>query len=182
MPSAARDLLGHRHQMALVVEELVDAARELRRAVELGLRTAQIHEQEPVLGRVEKRRSRRKPDDVRLFDFDRGAIGFVARRPRKVRTLVVQEARLELLSSIPNWLAYEYPEEVRSQKGRRGQVQKWFLFRFKGLDQEITLGDQKEFKAWKWTTMHELFPKVVPFKQPVYQELVEYFKEYLKSP
>ena len=93
----------------------------------------------------------------------------------------IQEARLELLSSIPNWLAYEYPEEVRRQKGWRGQVQKWFLFRFKGLDQEITLGDQKEFKAWKWTTMHELFPKVVPFKQPVYQELVEYFKEYLKS-
>ena len=93
----------------------------------------------------------------------------------------IQEARLELLSSIPNWLAYEYPEEVRRQKGWRGQVQKWFLFRFKGLDQEITLGDQKEFKAWKWITMHELFPKVVPFKQPVYQELVEYFKEYLKS-
>jgi 8-oxo-dGTP pyrophosphatase MutT (NUDIX family) len=92
----------------------------------------------------------------------------------------IQESRLELLSSIPNWLAYEYPEEVRSQKGWRGQVQKWFLFRFTGSDEAITMGDGKEFRAWEWTSLRELLPKVVSFKQSVYQDLGEYFKGYLK--
>ena len=92
----------------------------------------------------------------------------------------IEEAHLELLSSIPRWLAYELPEDLRSQKIGRGQVQKWFLFRFTGPDEAITMGDEKEFRAWEWTSMQNLLPKVVSFKQPVYQDLGEYFKEHLK--
>jgi len=92
----------------------------------------------------------------------------------------IQESHLELLGTLPRWLAYELPEELRNKKIGRGQVQKWFLFRFKGLDTDITLGDQKEFKAWKWTSMQDLLPKVIDFKQSVYQELERYFKEHLK--
>ena len=91
----------------------------------------------------------------------------------------IDESHLEPLGTVPRWLAYELPEEMRSQKTGRGQVQKWFLFRFTGTDDEITMGDGKEFKAWQWITMQELLPKVVSFKQQIYQELGEYFKKYL---
>jgi len=93
----------------------------------------------------------------------------------------IETVHLELLATTPRWLAYELPEESRSQKTGRGQVQKWFLFRFTGLDEAITMGDGKEFRAWEWTSMQALLSKVVAFKQPVYQELGEYFKKYLNE-
>lgn len=92
----------------------------------------------------------------------------------------IEESELELLATFPRWLAYELPEEMRTQKLGRGQVQKWFLFRFAGLDEHISMGAGKEFKAWEWTSIGKLLPKVVFFKQPIYQELEAYFKEYLK--
>ena len=92
----------------------------------------------------------------------------------------IEESELELLATFPRWLAYELPEEIRTKKLGRGQVQKWFLFRFTGLDENITIGDGKEFKAWEWTSIGKLLPKVVFFKQPIYQELEAYFKEYLR--
>ena len=74
----------------------------------------------------------------------------------------------------------ELPPEARSKKTGRGQVQYWFLFRFTGQEETITLGDKKEFNAWKWTSMKKLAEKVVSFKQPVYQALAKGFKSYLK--
>jgi len=93
----------------------------------------------------------------------------------------IEASDLELVASTPRWLAYELPDKARSKKIGRGQVQRWFLFRFRGSDEAITLGDQKEFKAWKWIGMDELTSIVVSFKQPVYQELVEYFKLYFEN-
>ena len=93
----------------------------------------------------------------------------------------IEASNLEFIASMPRWLAYELPEEARRKKLGRGQVQRWFLFRFRGSDEAITLGDQKEFRAWKWIGMDELTSIVVSFKQPVYQELAEYFKSYFKG-
>jgi putative (di)nucleoside polyphosphate hydrolase len=93
----------------------------------------------------------------------------------------IEASNLEFIASMPRWLAYELPEEARRKKLGRGQVQRWFLFRFRGSDEAITLGDQKEFRAWKWIGMDELTSMVVAFKQPVYQELAEYFKSHLDN-
>ena len=90
----------------------------------------------------------------------------------------IEESHLEPLTTAPRWLAYELPEESRTKKLGRGQVLRWFLFRFKGQDKAITLGNQKEFRARKWTSMDELASIVVSFKKPVYQELVEHLKSY----
>jgi len=90
----------------------------------------------------------------------------------------IEPAQLDFLSKASRLLAYELPEEARSQKTGRGQVQYWFLFRFTGPDEAITLGDQKEFKAWKWMFMGELTTQVVYFKQPLYEELAKDFKSY----
>jgi putative (di)nucleoside polyphosphate hydrolase len=87
---------------------------------------------------------------------------------------------LELLSTASRLLAYELPLEARTKKIGRGQVHYWFLFRFTGQDEAITLGDKKEFRAWKWMSMSKLASKVVAFKQPVYRALVEEFRPYFK--
>lgn len=91
----------------------------------------------------------------------------------------IKAGDLQLLSECSRPLAYELPPEARSKKTGRGQVQYWFLFRFTGSDEDVTLGDKKEFSAWKWMSMNKLTAKVISFKQPVYQELAESFSEYL---
>lgn len=87
---------------------------------------------------------------------------------------------LELLTSASRLLAYELPEEARTKKLGRGQVQYWYLFRFTGQDKDITLGDKKEFRAWKWMPMGELVDNVVSFKRLVYQDLARDFEIFLK--
>ena len=94
----------------------------------------------------------------------------------------IENSYLELLATVPRWLAYELPESARTKNIGRGQVQQWFLFRFRGPDEAITLGDKKEFRAWKWITMEKLTSKIVSFKQPLYQDLAEYFKFYFENP
>jgi 8-oxo-dGTP pyrophosphatase MutT (NUDIX family) len=83
----------------------------------------------------------------------------------------VEGGDLHLLFAIDRLLAYELPRSHRSKKTGRGQVQNWFIFRYRGAEERITLGDNKEFRRWKWTTMQDLSSNVVAFKKPVYQEL-----------
>ncbi|MBT7075094.1 MAG: RNA pyrophosphohydrolase, partial [Anaerolineae bacterium] len=54
-----------------------------------------------------------------------------------------------------------------------------FLFRLESSDEAITLGDQKEFHAWKWVSMDEMIENVVSFKKPVYKEVAKDFEAYL---
>ena len=93
----------------------------------------------------------------------------------------IETTHLELLATVPRWLVYELPEEYRNEKTGRGQVQRWFLFRFTGTDDEITMGDGEEFRAWEWLSIDALIPRVVDFKQPVYQELAEEFKSFFDN-
>ena len=92
----------------------------------------------------------------------------------------IQSCDLKLLSTAPRLLAYELPKEARTKKLGRGQVQYWFLFQFTGQEEAITLGNKKEFRAWKWMSLSKLSEKVVSFKQPLYHELAKDFKTYLK--
>lgn len=87
----------------------------------------------------------------------------------------IKKKYLQKMSSLSRPLFYELPKEHRSQKTGRGQIQYWFVFRFLGSDDDITLGDNKEFSRWKWTTMDEVVANVVEFKKPVYKELVTGF-------
>lgn len=87
--------------------------------------------------------------------------------------------KLELLAEAPDWLAYELPEQYRSSKIGRGQVQRWFLFRFLGEDRDIR-PDQGEFAAARWVDANTLLQITVDFRRPLYQRLLEDFRAYLK--
>jgi putative (di)nucleoside polyphosphate hydrolase len=90
----------------------------------------------------------------------------------------IRESDLRMLSAESRLLAYELPREYRSVKTGRGQVQHWFLFRYEGPDEAITMGDKKESRAWRWVSMDELASGVVPFRRPVYRELAEHLRRY----
>ena len=88
--------------------------------------------------------------------------------------------KLELLAEASEWLAYELPEQYRSSKTGRGQVQRWFLFRFHGTDRDIR-PDQREFSAARWVDASTLVQTTADFRRPLYQRLLEEFNAYLPT-
>jgi putative (di)nucleoside polyphosphate hydrolase len=91
---------------------------------------------------------------------------------------------VSLLAEAPDWYAYDLPSFVagRAWKGRyRGQMQRWFAFRFTGPDAEIDIRrpgggrHRPEFDAWRWERMEGLPDLIIPFKRPVYEKVVAAF-------
>ena len=88
---------------------------------------------------------------------------------------------VSLIAETPDWFSYELPKEVAKQawKGRsRGQTQKWFAFRFEGDESEIDILDpagapHPEFDEWRWERPEHLPALVIPFKRPVYEQVVK---------
>ncbi len=93
----------------------------------------------------------------------------------------------DVIAEIPEWLTYDLPTALLgvALKGKyRGQRQKWFAMRFRGDDSEIDIcprNGKAEFDRWCWRDMAELPGLIVPFKQPIYQTLVERFAHLAQS-
>lgn len=90
--------------------------------------------------------------------------------------------RIEVLGRLSDEMFYELPGELRGKLwgGRYvGQRQTWFCVRFTGEDSDIDLEahDPPEFCDWRWVEPNELPELIVPFKKPVYQAVVEGFRE-----
>lgn len=93
---------------------------------------------------------------------------------------------VSLIAEAPGWLSYDLPDDLIpvSWGGRyRGQRQKWFALRFEGSDNEIDVvhpGGGKfkpEFNRWRWEKLDQLPELIVPFKRPVYEQVVGAFKQ-----
>ncbi|MCP4779410.1 MAG: RNA pyrophosphohydrolase [Hyphomicrobium sp.] len=87
-----------------------------------------------------------------------------------------------IIGESANWLRYDLPPELvgKAWKGKyRGQEQKWYAARFFGPDTEINITPARphkaEFDAWRWVRLSDVVDLVVPFKRPVYQQVVEAF-------
>lgn len=93
--------------------------------------------------------------------------------------------RAELLAESRRWFRYDLPVELvpRVWGGRfRGQEQKWFAFLFTGEDRDININTaHPEFADWKWTSFEDLPRLIVPFKRPLYLDLVEEFRYLLQQ-
>ncbi len=94
---------------------------------------------------------------------------------------------VSFLAEAPDWYAYDLPPVVagRAWKGRyRGQTQKWFAFRFTGPESEINIahpgGHRPEFDAWRWERLELLPSLIIPFKRPVYEQVVAAFRHLAK--
>lgn len=86
-----------------------------------------------------------------------------------------------LLRESSKWLLYDVPEMLRPAhwKGRwNGQAQKWFALSFTGRDADIDIAaHDREFDAWQWMTAGEMLERIVAFKRPVYEAVVEEFRD-----
>jgi putative (di)nucleoside polyphosphate hydrolase len=93
--------------------------------------------------------------------------------------------KAEILAETEGWLHYDLPSDIASRmwSGRwRGQRQKWFLMRFTGEDADINPAtEHPEFDAWEWVEPQRLPDLIVPFKRPLYRDVLAEFREHLPS-
>ncbi|MDE2578048.1 MAG: RNA pyrophosphohydrolase [Hyphomicrobiales bacterium] len=96
---------------------------------------------------------------------------------------------VSLIAEAPDWYTYELPDEIISKSwrgGYRGQKQKWFALRFEGAESEIDIrdpgpGHKPEFDAWRWEDVRRLPELIIPFKRPVYENVVKAFAPLLDA-
>lgn len=95
----------------------------------------------------------------------------------------VSPESVEVLAKTDGWITYDLPPELlgRVWGGKfGGQRQKWFLMRYLGQDDQITIDlPHPEFSAWKWTRADDMIAAIVPFKRAVYGQVVDAFRGYL---
>lgn len=80
-----------------------------------------------------------------------------------------------------NWHYYRLPKRfIRHQQKPLciGQKQKWFLLRFTGPENCITLNHagKPEFDLWRWVDYWLPVKEVIDFKQDVYRSVLDHFK------
>lgn len=78
---------------------------------------------------------------------------------------------VEMIGEHPTWMAYEFPDHVRAEGKRLGQVQRWYFFRALS-DDVIPSPDHVEFVAWKWVERQWLVEQVVGFRSDVYRAVL----------
>ncbi len=92
---------------------------------------------------------------------------------------------INLLYQHPQPLYYELPHNLRANlwQGRYiGQKQIWCCFTFMGNETEINVATHApEFSDWCWLDLAELPHVAVPFKQNLYQSIVNIFTPYVEK-
>tara|TARA_B100000131_G_scaffold290918_1_gene304066 strand:- start:87 stop:563 length:477 start_codon:yes stop_codon:yes gene_type:complete len=103
-----------------------------------------------------------------------------ALRELKEETSIVN---VELIKEIDKKLTYILPDHLIGiiWKGKfKGQIQKWFIMRFLGNDNEININTIKpEFLDWKWIDLEDLPKIAVNFKVEIYKKLKQEIKKIL---
>jgi len=90
--------------------------------------------------------------------------------------------KAELIHISSQWLKYNIPKETLMTLpwGNKfiGQIQKWFVFRFKGNNNDINVGTENpEFSEWKWISYKSLVENIVPFKRDIYSKIIIEFED-----
>ena len=90
---------------------------------------------------------------------------------------------IKVLKELDRWFEYELPKELLGiiWKGKfRGQRQKWFIVKFIGNEDEISLNtDHPEFIEWKWIEINKLPEVIVDFKKKMYEDLLIELKKFI---
>tara|TARA_B100001029_G_scaffold62027_1_gene50205 strand:- start:331 stop:807 length:477 start_codon:yes stop_codon:yes gene_type:complete len=96
----------------------------------------------------------------------------------------LMENKVDMLAMSNKWLVYKIPHTFqRSKKKFDGVMQKWFLLKLTGSNDDIDLNavSHAEFDAWKWADKDTAIKSVIRFKRAVYESILAEFSHVLEG-
>ncbi len=83
----------------------------------------------------------------------------------------------EIVAEYPEWISYDFPEKIaQKMKPYKGQTQRYFLLKLDD-DAKINLQtEHPEFMDYKFVSVDEVLDMTAHFKKPVYETVINYFK------
>lgn len=86
--------------------------------------------------------------------------------------------KVKVVGEYPEWISYDFPERIaKSMKPYIGQRQRYFLLKLK-KSAEINLETKHpEFDNYKFVSVNEALDMTAHFKKPVYERVINYFKD-----
>jgi putative (di)nucleoside polyphosphate hydrolase len=80
-------------------------------------------------------------------------------------------ADVTMIGEHSDWVAYEWPLDVRAGRKGIGQVQRWFTFRV--VDEGVVpQPDGAEFSAWRWVDRLWMIDNVISFRRKAYERVL----------
>lgn len=84
---------------------------------------------------------------------------------------------VEIISQYPQWLSYDFPENIAKKMKFDGQNQKYFLVRLKPSAKIDINTPKPEFNDYCFVKVDEIEKIVNSFKKSVYMKVLKYFKD-----
>ncbi len=85
---------------------------------------------------------------------------------------------IKIIAKYPKWITYDFPKDIKKlMKPFYGQTQIYYLVK---LNKKAVINlktKHPEFISYKFTSIKKAMQKVTRFKQPIYQEVIKYFKQ-----
>ncbi len=119
-------------------------------------------------------------DLVEIWQFPQGGID----NGEEVKEALFRELEEEIgtdeatiVAEYPEWISYDFPEKIaKKMKPYKGQKQRYFLLKL-NENAKINLDtEHPEFISYKFVGVDELLDHTAHFKKPVYETVIQYFK------
>ncbi len=85
---------------------------------------------------------------------------------------------VSIVAEFPEWISYDFPSHVaKRMKPFAGQRQRYYLVKL-GKEAKINIQtEHPEFSDYKFVDIKELSKHTAHFKKPVYEKVINHFKE-----
>jgi len=86
-------------------------------------------------------------------------------------------SKAKIIAEYPEWISYDFPEKIaKKMKPYKGQTQRYFLMKLKKSALINLDTKHPEFINYKFVTVEDVLNHTAHFKKPVYEVVLNYFK------